>query len=274
MDIIKRNFFRLLRIGAFNEYEPVEPMSDFKWNKLYNMIVVQDVAVCVASAVKSIPANEPNPIPRFIIDKLFEDKNISAADITRQYARQPAYTLCNTLLNRKLAKIRNNELHAIDTSIETLDLLNIIVGNIDAIITNGISYNKIIPLGLHLRRKGDKVDFVKLEKWMKSLLIQQMGQFIGSILITTLNFEQEEIPFVQHIDNTAYKRSLQSLTRLPHYDQNEWHFRQGRSGLLHNNSTLLRNNLWHRTKYLTYAPIETISNFMQSFTNSLSEIEE
>lgn len=31
MDIIKRNFFCLLRYGAFNEYEPVEKMSAYKW---------------------------------------------------------------------------------------------------------------------------------------------------------------------------------------------------------------------------------------------------
>lgn len=29
MDIIKRNFFRLLRCGALNDMEPLEPMSLF-----------------------------------------------------------------------------------------------------------------------------------------------------------------------------------------------------------------------------------------------------
>lgn len=32
MDIITRNFFRLLRSGALNEYEQLEPMSNFKWD--------------------------------------------------------------------------------------------------------------------------------------------------------------------------------------------------------------------------------------------------
>lgn len=274
MDIIKRNFFRLLSLGAFNEYDPIEPMSDFKWNKLFNMIVVQDVVTCAASAIRNIQSREANLIPQFIIDRLFSDNRIVGTDIFAKYDQLPDYALCNTLLNRKLNKIRNNELHAIDTSIETLQLLNIIVGNIDTIITNGISYNKILYLGIHLRKKGDRIDFVKLDHWLKSLLIQQMAQFIGSILITTLNFEQDEIPFVQKTDNNAYERALKSLTRLPKINEEEWHFRQGRSGLLYNNSTLLRNNLWHRTKYLKYAPVETISNFMQNITNSLAEIEE
>ena len=30
MNVITRNFFRLLRSDALNEYEPLEPMSAFK----------------------------------------------------------------------------------------------------------------------------------------------------------------------------------------------------------------------------------------------------
>ena len=35
MDIVKRNFFRLLRSGAYDSDEQIEPMSAFKWQKLY-----------------------------------------------------------------------------------------------------------------------------------------------------------------------------------------------------------------------------------------------
>ena len=43
MDIIKRNFLRAIRSGAFNDTEPFEAMSIFKWNKLLNIIISQNV---------------------------------------------------------------------------------------------------------------------------------------------------------------------------------------------------------------------------------------
>lgn len=48
MDVITRNFFRLLRSGAWNEDEALEPMSHFKWNRLGQMVHAQ----CVGSIVK------------------------------------------------------------------------------------------------------------------------------------------------------------------------------------------------------------------------------
>lgn len=44
MEIIQRNFFRLLRSGAFADDELLEPMSAFKWRRLYQMVEVQGVA--------------------------------------------------------------------------------------------------------------------------------------------------------------------------------------------------------------------------------------
>ena len=43
MDIIKRNFFRILLSGALGENEALEPMTRFKWNRLVQMIKAQDV---------------------------------------------------------------------------------------------------------------------------------------------------------------------------------------------------------------------------------------
>ena len=50
MDIIKRNFFCLLRYGAFNEYEPVEKMSAYKWGVLQRMAQAHYVEAIVNSA--------------------------------------------------------------------------------------------------------------------------------------------------------------------------------------------------------------------------------
>ena len=60
----------------------------------------------------------------------------------------------NGFLNRRLSKIQEDERHAIDTSIETIYLLRIIVANVNGMLANGINLRGIIQLGDYLRRSG------------------------------------------------------------------------------------------------------------------------
>ncbi len=272
MNIIKRNFLRALRSGAFNDIEPFEPMSIFKWNKFLNMIIAQNV---ISVTIKGMKNCQYENIPYKTIRSFFQNYDININDVQNERICIPQSELNNRLLNKRLDSIRYKELHSIDTSIETLDLLNIIIYNTNKILTHGIAYNNLLIIGKYLRNKGDKVDFVKLEHWLQCLKLQSIAQYEGSILITTLNFDQQEIPFVHHIDNIATMRALDALNNIIKQDSiHEWHFRQSKSGFLHNNSTLLRNNIWHSMKYLKYAPLETISNLINRIANSLSEIEE
>lgn len=179
----------------------------------------------------------------------------------------------NSFLNHRLEKIQKNERHAIDTSVETLHLLRIIVSNVNGIISSGISIKGIIQLGQYLRTKGDKVDFVKLELWLRKLHIQRMAQLEGSILILFFDFEQDEIPFVNRIERGAYKLTLRSLE----YNANEQHdieFTQTSTGFVKTTGGTMRKNIRSSMRYLGYAPIETISNFTSKVFRSLSEIEE
>ena len=73
MDIIKRNFLRTLRSGAFNDIEPFEPMSVFKWNKLLTMIVSQNV---IPVAIKGMKNCQYENIPYTTIQTFFKNCNI------------------------------------------------------------------------------------------------------------------------------------------------------------------------------------------------------
>lgn len=182
-------------------------------------------------------------------------------------------SMSNGFLNRRLVKIQEDERHAIDTSTETLDLLRIIVVNINAMLSGGVNLSGIIRLGNYLRTKGQKVDFVKLEKWIDKLRIQRISQLEGSILITFFDFEKDEIPFVKHVEPGAYKLTLRSL----YYnikDQQQIQFAQTQSGFVHVTGGTMRKNLSRSMRYLQYAPIETISHFLNNVFRSLSEIEE
>lgn len=186
---------------------------------------------------------------------------------------QGEVAMSNGFLNRRLQKIQDAERHSIDTSTETIYFLRLIVGNINATLANGINLMGIIQIGLYLRNKGDKVDYVKLERWIEKLHIQRFTQLIGSVLIIFFDFEQDEVPFVHRIERGAYKLTLLSL----YYniqDQQKIQFEQGETGFVHTSGNAMRKNLRRSMRYFDYAPIETTSHFVNNIFRSLAELEE
>ncbi|MGI6242325.1 MAG: hypothetical protein ACOYJK_02120 [Prevotella sp.] len=263
MDVITRNFFRLLRSGALNEYEPLEPMSAFKWGRLGQMVHAQHVEGPALKGIRNHQYDEMMNIPKQLISEIVETP---ATPSTPQ--------LSNRFLNHRLKKIEAAERHAIDTNVGSLDILKIIVENVSTMLNKGMMLSGIIQLGSYLRIKGDKVDFVKLEKWLSKLHIRRMAQLQGSMLMAVFNFEQDEIPFVQREEPAAYNLVIRSVLHTANDTAEEWHFRQSRSGFVRNNSTLTRRNLRRSLRYVVYAPLETISNYFHNFARSLQEIEE
>lgn len=263
MNVITRNFFRLLRSGALNEYEPLEPMSAFKWRRLDQMVHAQHVESPALKGVRNHRFDEMMNIP----------DELAGQDLPEHEARE-APRLSNPLLNYRLRKIETNERHAIDTNVDALNVLKIIVANVSSMLNHGSMLSGIIDLGSYLRNKGDHVDFVKLDTWLGKLQLRRMAQLQGSMLMTVFNFEQDELPFVRHVESAAYKLVLRSVTHSASDTAEEWHFRQLSSGFVQNNSSLLRRNLRRSLRYITYAPLETVSNFFHNFVRSLQEIEE
>lgn len=263
MDIITRNFFRLLRSGALNEFETLEPMSAFKWERLNHMIHAQHVEAAAQKGVRNHQYDVLMNIPKRLVSDSAEPSSPPAPS-----------QLSNRILNRRLRKIEENERHSIDTNIGSIEVLKIIVANISSMLNTGMMLSGLIRLGSYLRNKGDKVDFVKLETWLAKLHIRRMAQLQGSMLMAVFNFEQDELPFVVREEPAAYKLVLRSVVHTASDTAEEWHFRQSRSGFVRNNSTLLRRNLRRSLRYIAYAPIETVSNFLNNFARSLQEIEE
>lgn len=53
MEILYRNFTKLLSIGVFGENCPVEDMSEFKWNKLLRIAGICDVEDLYATVLSN-----------------------------------------------------------------------------------------------------------------------------------------------------------------------------------------------------------------------------
>lgn len=278
MDIIQRNFFKLIRSGAFNDKSTIEAMSSFKWRRLYEIVMFQNVLDYFVRGVNN-NANDKNlNLPATLIDEIqakldLQDEKQSSRQEDDKIIGDDA-ELSNKWLNKRYHKIIYNEMHSIDTSTETLRMLQLIVFNTNAMLNRGINLDAIIRLGQFLRNKGDKVDFLKLEKWLSALHLQRMAQLQGSILIAVFGFEKDEIDFVKKEEPVAYKLTIKIISNLVKDTAGEWHFRQNSAGFVQNNGKMLRRNLRRSYKYIGYAPIETTSNFINGFIKGLSEIEE
>ena len=241
-------------------------MSTFKWNRLFGMLKAQDVVSIALRGVKNYQYDETASIPKFLIEN-FSIVNNGTTDLSTR-------NLSNPILNIRLKRIQYKERHAIDTSVETLQLLEIIVDNISRTLNHGIPIKGLLNLGKFLRTQGDHVDFVKLDTWLQNLHLRRMAQLQGSIIITVFNFENSEIPFVQKIEPKALSLTMRAVNNIAMDTAKEWHFHQSRSGFVKNNSSVMRRNLRRSFRFVRYAPTETISNFINNFIKSLSEIEE
>lgn len=260
MDIIKRNLMALLRNGAFGEHNETEPMSKFKWDVLHKIAQNHNVDKIVNLALKEDGAETPTDF--YSANSLLD---IPDAGISK---------MRNSLLNRRLTAIRQNEPSADDASVETLNMLDIIVQTTENMMTYGLSYANLLKIGMFLRFEGDKVDFVKLDRWLKRLNIARMAQLEGSILITTLGFDKDEVPFVQHVEPQAVRLALQSLDKPLRINVEEWQFHQSASGFVENNSKAMMKTIRNSMKYFFFAPVETTSNFIHRFTSSIANLEE
>lgn len=282
MNIIKRNFLRLLRLGAFGENEVIEPMSKFKWEVIFHIANIHNVVGLIFDGIAKNKENEAL-IPQDIIlkyKKILDEEGYgikAQATGSRPSVQLPDAGLshmCNGFLNARLKRIRENEPQSADASVETLNMLDIIVQATECTITYGLSFATILRIGIYLRVDGDKIDFVKLENWLRKLNLTRMAQLEGSILIDIFGFEMDEIPFVKKMEPSAHKIAIEALEKPIRIDIEEWKIRQKSTIFLANNSKAMMKTVKNCMKYFFFAPVEASSNFLHRFASSLSNLEE
>ena len=282
MNIIKRNFLRLLRLGAFGENEVIEPMSKFKWEVIFHIANIHNVVGLIFDGIAKNKENEAL-IPQDIIlkyKKILDEEGYgikAQATGSRPSVQLPDAGLshmCNGFLNARLKRIRENEPQSADASVETLNMLDIIVQATECTMTYGLSFATILRIGIYLREDGDKIDFVKLENWLRKLNLTRMAQLEGSILIDIFGFEMDEIPFVNKMEPSAHKIAIEALEKPIRIDIEEWKIRQKSTIFLANNSKAMMKTVKNCMKYFFFAPVEASSNFLHRFASSLSNLEE
>ena len=98
MDIIQRNFLRLLKSGAFGLREQIEPMSAWKWNRLYQLSQMHEVCPWCFDGMK-------NCADDFFLKIRPEQMQLwqqTVQEMDEEIPREEEQHLTNPLLNRKL----------------------------------------------------------------------------------------------------------------------------------------------------------------------------
>lgn len=96
MDIIVRNLLCLLRVGVFGQEEEVEPMSAWKWHRMYELAVMHHVAALVMDGIEKCRNQFFMRIP----DEQWQQWNRTLYD-TEQACKQQ--NMCLTTLTEQLA---------------------------------------------------------------------------------------------------------------------------------------------------------------------------
>ena len=243
MDIIRRNFFRLLRAGVLDEAGEMEPMSPFKWRQVFQLLRAQNVLPLGAKGLSKYLGDGRMNMPEELVAQL-----ITEAKNRENIPFRAEAKLSNSLLNNRLNNIRETEPHAIDCNIETLRLLDIIVANINHVMSRGLSLQGVLEIGHYLREKGNRVDFVKLDNWLGRLHIARMASLLGRILVEVFEFDEDEIPFIRKRDPKVDKLLMRALQNGDDRQETSLLFR--------------------------FQPLETTTRFVRNIKQQLAEIEE
>lgn len=276
MNIIQRNYFRLIRIGAFEQKEQVEPMSVYKWGQLYQLAVMHDVAGFVYEGLQ----RSKDQFFLHLTDKQWKQWEKTIQEIrkkARNAEEEPdeflrADHLTNPLLNKKLQTILDDE----QSDTRTRQVLLTIIRVSRHILNEGVPLRQLVELGICLRSEGHHADFTTLGKWLKTLQLQQVAKLEASLLIELLGFEKEEIVFAGGKRDKNVEQMAQELIEFTNTRARDFYFSQDAGNIfVHtSNGSAMLGHIHRSARYFRYFPSETLTNFFASFAHSLSHIEE
>jgi len=279
MNIVGRNFFRLLRSGTLNEFETIEPMSTFKWRRLNRMAIAHGVAEIIYRGMQGHSYDKENTLPANIKNELlqnaqsYEMRNEDNESLQLHDSEQ--FTQGSSpLLKQRLEQIRQSAQTAPPPLPKTLELLNLIIDNTETLINQTMPLQGIGKLALFLRTQGEEADYVQLEKWLQQLHLQKMADLIGSLAMEIYQLQQDELPFITQQDPNAKTLVEKTLKQTCLQDAAQWKLHQTGAGFSIQNSAALRRDLSRSIRFFRYAPLETTCAFFKNFARGLSEIEE
>ena len=266
MNIATRNFLRLLRSGAFDQDEHIEPMSAWKWRRVYEVACEQGVARLVYRGIQQLA------------DQFFLQIPNEQMTLWRQTIARPAVNDDEASL--RLANRQNQKRLAAIVAAErpdspTLAVLKAIIATTRHILDDGFYLRPLVQLALLLRPSSRAIDKSQLDDWLQTLHLDRMAQFEASLIAFFFEMDPATLPIPTLPDDKRIEPLADDLFSLQHPHTGQMHFSQAGDIFIHTSNT--RAMLWQArrsARYFSYYPAESISNLLASFARSLTDIEE
>lgn len=271
MTAIERNFFRLLRAGVFGSQEAIEPLSPWKWRRIYQLSLFHGVTDYIRQGLNVC---KDDYFVTLILPELREKWEKTIVQTEEANDEEVMTGLTNPLLDRKLQAIIDQESTKEETPTRLL-LLNI-VNNTRSILNEGISLPLLIELAQMIRQPQNGIDHEKLQTWINSLRLQPMADLLGTLLVSHFNFSTEELPFLKKSLDKMAQQLVEELFNETELSTDEWYFTQKENQIFvrTHNSRAMFWHVGHSARYSRLYPTEALTNFIKSFANSLTHIEE
>ena len=266
MNIATRNFLRLLRAGAFDQDEQIEPMSAWKWQRVYEVACEQGVARLVYRGLQQLADQFFLQIP----DAQMETwrKTIAMPVVPDD---ESALRLTNRHNEKKLLAIIEKE----PADSPTLAVLKSMLLTTRHILDDGFYLRPLVQLALLLRPNSRRIDQEKLNDWLQTLHMERIAQLEASLIVMFFEMEPESLPISPLPTNPRIESLADDLFSRKHPHTGQLRFTQGNDIFVHTSNS--RAMLWQArrsARYFQYYPSESITNLLASFTRSLTDIEE
>ena len=267
MNVIARNFFRLLRAGTFGTQEQLEPLSAYKWKRLYQVAAIHHVAGIIS---RGLSLNHH----QYFVGQAPSCPYQPAAHVDLLLTKQHLLDqrLSNPLLHHVMKDIISSASQHDEPTLGLLLRLQLIASTT---LTQGLPLRQLVELAVLLRSKGFHANQELLSGWIGRLRLRRMAQLQGALLIDLLAVGEDAIPFLQPgtpLPSTeAVADELLELT----IEHDDYQFTQGNDIFVHSvNSQALLWHVRHSAQYFRYYPSESLTSFFTSFARSLQHIEE
>lgn len=274
MNIVTRNLLRLLRAGVFDYEESVEPMSAWKWRRVYEVCVEQGVVCQALTGITRLQNQFFLQIPSEQMEA-WQKSRAEQSSKTPTATDEDSRSVLTNRQNRHAYKgiVKQAELFPGETA-----LINDAIRVAHHIIGDGLFLAPLLQMA-QTYRDCDTFDAEVYARYLHQLHMERMAHLESSLLLLLDPHPYEDIaslPCPPLTDDSAAQLMFDALFDRRRGRGGQLHFTQnGNDIFIHTSNS--RAMLWQASRsaqYFRYYPSESITTLLYSFARSLTDIEE
>ena len=279
ISVLEHNFFSLLRSGVLGHRSVINPMSGWKWQRLYLVAQNHDINHWIWQGYQMMGDNYFLQLHQDIfrsIDKESDNRlNENDLKINDQVVDYSEWIdkMTTPFLNKRYENIigRTKE----PTEKDTIELFKLIVQNVRCLLNTGIHLHLFISLVRFLYQEEKNIDSDRLEAYLKETQLTDMAQYLGELILAVFQADADRVVFMKKKTIRHRRMIEEDLHELFIKKHNSWFFTQGNHVFVKASDThAMYQQFGKAMKYFFFAPWEATTNLTSAITHSIAHIEE